>query len=103
MRRLIMTRLAELRRAADCCRDVVAHAREGIAAAGSGFILVVAGDEVGADVADGELGDVLRGRLFSARWTPSVLRYRNLFAVDSTPKHEVLANRRAGGRRLCLP
>jgi hypothetical protein len=45
-----MTRLAELRRAADCCRDVVAHAREGIAAAGPGFILVVAGDEVGADV-----------------------------------------------------
>jgi hypothetical protein len=45
-----MTRLAELRRAAECCRDVVAHAREGIAAAGPGFILVVAGDEVGADV-----------------------------------------------------
>jgi len=43
---------------------VVAHAREGIAAAGPGFILVVAGDEVGADVADGELGDVLRGRPF---------------------------------------
>jgi hypothetical protein len=40
-----MTRLAELRRTADCCRDVVAHAREGIAAAGPGFILVVAGDE----------------------------------------------------------
>jgi hypothetical protein len=45
-----MTRLAELRRAAECCRDVVAHAREGVAAAGPGFILVVAGDEVGADV-----------------------------------------------------
>jgi hypothetical protein len=45
-----MTRLAELRRAAECCRDVVAHAREGIAAAGPGFILVVADDEVGADV-----------------------------------------------------
>jgi hypothetical protein len=43
-----MTRLAELRRAAECCRDVVAHAREGISAAGPGFILVVAGDEVGA-------------------------------------------------------
>ena len=55
-----MTRLAELRRAADCCRDVVAHAREGIAAAGPGFILVVAGDEVGADVADGELGWLTR-------------------------------------------
>jgi hypothetical protein len=62
MRRLIMTRLAELRRAADCCRDVVPHAREGIAAAGPGFILVVAGDGVGAD--DGELGDVLQGRPF---------------------------------------
>src|SRR5215471_14060405 len=59
MRRLIMTRLAELRRAADCCRDVVAHALEGIAAAGPGFVLVVAGDEVGADVADRQLGDVL--------------------------------------------
>jgi hypothetical protein len=45
-----MTRLAELRRAAECCRDVVAHPREGIATAGPGFILVVAGDEVGADV-----------------------------------------------------
>ena len=54
-----MTRLAELRRAADCCRDVVAHALEGIAAAGPGFVLVVAGDEVGADVADRQLGDVL--------------------------------------------
>jgi hypothetical protein len=43
-----MTRLAELRRAADCCRDVVAHAREGIAAAGPGFILVVAGDDAAA-------------------------------------------------------
>ena len=26
-----MTRLAELRRAADCCRDVVAHLGEGVA------------------------------------------------------------------------
>jgi len=39
--------------------DVVAHARERIAAAGPGLILVVARDEVGADVADGKFGDVL--------------------------------------------
>src|SRR5262249_31070916 len=44
---------------ADQGRDVVAHTREGIAAAGPSIVLVVAGDEVGADVADGELGDVL--------------------------------------------
>src|SRR5262249_13945768 len=44
---------------ADCCCDVGAHALEGIAAAGPGVILVVARDQVGADVADGELGDVL--------------------------------------------
>ena len=36
-----------------------AHAREGIAAALPGLILVVAGDEIDADVTDGELGDVL--------------------------------------------
>src|SRR5262249_37556095 len=59
MRRLIMTRLAELRRAADRCRDVGGHALEGIAAAGPSLVLVVAGDEVGADVADGQLGDGL--------------------------------------------
>ena len=39
--------------------DVRGHAREGIAAAGPGLVLVVAGDEVRADVADRELGDVL--------------------------------------------
>jgi hypothetical protein len=54
-----MTRLAKLRRAADCCRDLRAHAREGMAAALPGLILVVAGDEIGADVANGKLGDVL--------------------------------------------
>ena len=44
---------------ADQRRDVRGHAREGVAAAFPGLVLVVAGDEVGADVADGELGDVL--------------------------------------------
>jgi len=37
-----MTRLAELRRAADRCRDVGGHALEGIAAAGPSLVLVVA-------------------------------------------------------------
>src|SRR5262249_197318 len=46
---------------ADQARDVVAHAREGIAAAVPGFVLVVAGDEVDADVADGELGAITSG------------------------------------------
>ena len=58
-------RLAELRRAADCCRDVGAHLGEGIAAAFPGLVLVVAGDEVGAEVADGEFGKIL-GRSTSA-------------------------------------
>jgi hypothetical protein len=40
-------------------RDVVAHARERIAAAGPSIVLVVARDQVDADVADGEFGDVL--------------------------------------------
>jgi hypothetical protein len=44
---------------ADQRRNVRGHAREGVAAAFPGLVLVVAGDEVGADVADGELGDVL--------------------------------------------
>src|SRR5262249_3941680 len=44
---------------ADQGGDVVAHAFERIAAAGPSLVLVVAGDQVGADVADGELGDVL--------------------------------------------
>ena len=44
---------------ADQGRDMVAHAREGIAAAGPSVVLVVTGDQVGADVADCELGDVL--------------------------------------------
>jgi hypothetical protein len=44
---------------ADQARDVVAHARERITAAGPSLVLVVASDQVGADVADGKLGDVL--------------------------------------------
>ena len=54
-----MTRLAELRRAADCCRDVVAHLGEGVAATLPSFVLIITRDQVGADVADGEFGDVL--------------------------------------------
>src|SRR5262249_13020901 len=38
---------------ADQARDVVAHARERITAAGPSLVLVVASDQVGADVADG--------------------------------------------------
>jgi hypothetical protein len=41
---------------ADEGRDVVAHARERIAATGPSIILVVARDQVGADVADSEFG-----------------------------------------------
>jgi hypothetical protein len=44
---------------ADQGPDVGAHAGEGIAAALPSLILVVASDEVGADVADGVFGDFL--------------------------------------------
>jgi hypothetical protein len=54
-----MTRLAELRHAADCCRDVVAHAREGIAAQLPRLVEVVEPIEAGALVADGDFGDVV--------------------------------------------
>src|SRR5512133_1587908 len=44
---------------ADQRRDVCGYAREGVAAAFPGLVLVVAGNEVNAKVADGKLGDVL--------------------------------------------
>jgi len=44
---------------ADQGRDVVAHTREGIAAALPRRVFVVARDQIGADVADGELGKIL--------------------------------------------
>jgi hypothetical protein len=44
---------------ADQRRDVRGYAREGVAAAFPGLVLVVAGNEVNAKVADGKLGDVL--------------------------------------------
>src|SRR5262247_1034897 len=50
---------------ADQGRDVVAHARERIAAVFPSLILVVAGDEVGADVADGAGNFLTRLRLLA--------------------------------------
>jgi hypothetical protein len=80
-----MTPLAELRRAADCCRDVVAHAREGIAAAGPGFILVVAGDEIGADVSEPV-------RLSHPPALPHILGIRQLPATDLRARPESTYN-----------
>jgi len=67
-----MTRLAELRRAADCCRDVGARLGEGIAAAFPGFILVVAGDDVGADGADCGHGTGTATAVFGPRRSSAV-------------------------------
>jgi hypothetical protein len=50
---------AEVCHAADCCRDVVAHAREGIAAQLPRLVEVVEPIEAGALVADGDFGDVV--------------------------------------------
>jgi hypothetical protein len=57
---------------ADQGRDVVAHAREGIAAALPSLVFVVAGDEVGADVADGAGNSLTRLRLLAKNVCPKV-------------------------------
>jgi len=53
-----MTRLAELRRAADCCRDVVGHLGEGLAAQLPRLVEIVEPVEPRTLVADGEFGDI---------------------------------------------
>jgi len=54
-------------------RDVVAHLREGIAAALPSIVLVVTSDQVGADVADGEFGKIPRRRPAADGWSVTML------------------------------